>query len=168
MAKKKTYAEIKVKEIGLTDLGKACREINKASIEEKIGLVVQIDDMISNLKVLSDNLTSTIKTLDYDEIVKDFKDRGLWTYEDDIIIRVGDKFNVTLSKKEEKKVVISKAIKDVTSALPAKYKSTKIVIDEDAIKTAYLSGALERILAPYVSSTEIKETAMKRSKIKDK
>lgn len=168
MAKKKTYAEIKVKEIGLTDLGKACREINKAKIEEKIGLVVQIDDMISNLKVLSDNLTASIKSADYKSIVKDFKDRGLWTYEDDIIIRVGDKFNVTLSYKDDKEVVVSKAIKDIVGALPGKYKSTKIVVDEDTIKADYLSGDLAKILAPYVSTKEVKETKIKRSKIKEK
>lgn len=166
MAKRKTYAEIEVKELGLTDIGKACREINKATIEEKIGLVVQLDDMISNLKVLSDNLTSSIKDTAYEEIVKDFKERGLWTFEDDIIIKVGDKFKVTLANKEGKEVVVSKAIKDVTSALPAKYKTTKIVVDEETIKSDYLAGSLEKILAPYVSVKTVKETKLKRTKIK--
>ena len=168
MAKKKTKATIRVKEISLTELGKACREINLAPFEEKVGLVVQLDEMISNLKVISDNLTAGIVKTDYDAIMKDFRDRGLYTYEDDVVIRIGDKIEVSLSKKDEKKIVISKAIKDIVSALPEKYKETKIVVDEKAIADAYQDGKLEKILAPYVSSEEVKETRMRRSKIKTK
>ena len=168
MAKKKVYAEIQVKEVGLVDLGKACREINHAPFEQKVGLVVQLDEMISNLKVISDNLTAGIVNTDYDEIMRDFRDRGLYTSEDDVIIRVGDKIEVTLSKKDEKKIIISKAIKDIVSSLPEKYKETKIVVDEKAIADAYQDGKLEKILAPYVSSCEVKETRMRRSKIKTK
>ena len=168
MARKKTWAKVEVKEVGLTDLGKACREINKAPFEQKVGLVVQLDDMIANLKIISDNLTSGITESDYDSVMKDFKDRGLLTYEDDIVIQVGDKYEVTISKKDEKKIVVSKAIKDVMGVLPDAYKEVKTTVNEKAIADDYAMGKLPKILAPYVSSTEIKETKLKRSKIKTK
>lgn len=166
MARKKILAEIPVKEIGITELGSAVKTLNSATIEEKIGLAVQIDEMVDNLKVLSANITSDIEKTDYDSIIKDFRDRGLLTSEDDVVIRIGDKFKVTLSQKDEKKAVVSKAIKDIMGVLPDEYKEVKTVVNEDKIKSDYLSGSLIKLLAPYVTMTETHETKMKRSKIK--
>jgi len=166
MARKKILAEIPVKEIGITELGSAVKTLNSATIEEKIGLAVQIDEMIDNLKVLSANITSDIEKTEYDSIMKDFRDRGLLTSEDDVVIRIGDKFNVTLSQKDEKKAVVSKAIKDIMGVLPDEYKEVKTVVNEDKIKSDYLSGSLIKLLAPYVTMTETHETKIKRSKIK--
>lgn len=166
MARKKILAEIPVKEIGITELGSAVKTLNSATIEEKIGLAVQIDEMIDNLKVLSANITSDIEKTEYDSIMKDFRDRGLLTSEDDVVIRIGDKFNVTLSQKDEKKAVVSKAIKDIMGVLPDEYKEVKTVVNEDKIKSDYLSGSLIKLLAPYVTMTETHETKIKRSEIK--
>lgn len=166
MARKKILAEIPVKEIGITELGSAVKTLNSATIEEKIGLAVQIDEMVDNLKVLSANITSDIEKTDYDSIIKDFRDRGLLTSEDDVVIRIGDKFKVTLSQKDEKKAVVSKAIKDIMGVLPDEYKEVKTVVNEDKIKSDYLSGSLIKLLAPYVTMTETHETKIKRSKIK--
>ena len=166
MARKKVLAEIPVKEIGITELGSAVKTLNSATIEEKIGLAVQIDEMVDNLKVLSANITSDIEKTDYDSIIKDFRDRGLLTSEDDVVIRIGDKFKVTLSQKDEKKAVVSKAIKDIMGVLPDEYKEVKTVVNEDKIKSDYLSGSLIKLLAPYVTMTETHETKIKRSKIK--
>lgn len=168
MGKKKIYANINVKEIGLLDLKEKVEKRNSLPIEERIGLVVQLDEMIANLKIISDNLALDIANTDYDKIMKDFRDRGLLTTEDDIIIHAGGKIDVTLSKKDEKEVVISAAMKDVASALPEKYKETKISINKKAIANDYLMGKLEKILAPYVSLIEVKETKMKRTKVEPK
>lgn len=165
MATRKSKAFIEVKEYNLQEIKEILKKGSAATFEEKVGAAVVLDSLIGSLKGVHTQLKEQIEKVPYDEITKDFVDRGKMESGESPVIRVGKSFDVSIGTTTKTTFTVENAkLSEIDSIIPDRYKKVVTSYDKKALEEAYDKGELETILKPYVNKDS--ETVVKFTKKK--
>lgn len=159
---------IKTNEITLKEIKEIIKQGESAPFEQKVTAAVLLDGIVGSLKSLKDSLVDQIEETGFENIKKDFEDRGLvpyWYDKDKLAIQIGDKFEVTISSGIKTEFSVDSKLKEVDSLVPDKYKKVVTSYDKKVLEEAYDDGTLEPLLKPYINKSSKEITKLTKKKI---
>lgn len=149
---KKSKAIIKVKEFNLTEIKEILKKGNTATFEEKVGVAIVLESLISSMKGIQAQVKDQLEHTPYEKIVEDFESRGLMSSEDSPVIEIGDSTSVTISEATKTIFTVeSSKLSEIDPIIPDKYKKIVTSYDKKALEEAYDDDTLETVLKPYVN-----------------